>query len=131
VQVPEQARGAVQDMSKYPDVTELFLAADGLITDFSSVMFDFSLLDRPMVFFAPDHAGYAQDRGTYFDLRTEAPGPYTTTVEEFFDAVRTLETKDGDYREARRAFAERYGEYEHGDAAEQVYQRFFAKGTAR
>ena len=129
--VPEQARGAVQDMSKYPDVTELFLASDGLITDFSSVMFDFSLLDRPLLFFAPDDAGYAQDRGTYFDLRAEAPGPYTTTQAEFFDAVRTLAERDGEYRETRRAFAERYGEYEHGDAAEQVYQRFFAKGAQR
>jgi CDP-glycerol glycerophosphotransferase len=129
VQVPEQARGAVQDMSKYPDVTELFLASDALITDFSSVMFDFSLLDRPMVFFAPDDAGYAQDRGTYFDLRAEAPGPYTTSEAEFFDAVRTLTERDGEFRDTRRAFAERYGEYEHGDAAEQVYQRFFAKGT--
>ena len=131
VQVPEQARGAVQDMSKYPDVTELFLASDALITDFSSVMFDFSLLDRPLLFFAPDDAGYAQDRGTYFDLRAEAPGPYTTTQAEFFDAVRTLAERDGGYRETRRAFAERYGEYEHGDAAEQVYQRFFAKGAQR
>jgi CDP-glycerol glycerophosphotransferase len=131
VQVPEQARGAVQDVSKYPDVTELFLASDALITDFSSVMFDFALLDRPMLFFAPDHAGYAQDRGTYFDLRAEAPGPYTTTPVEFFDAIRDLSAKDAEYRDARRAFAERYGEYEHGDAAEKVYQRFFAKGTTR
>ena len=127
VHVPEQARGVVQDVSKYPDVTELFLAADGLITDFSSVMFDYALLDRPLLFFAPDQAGYAQDRGTYFDLEAEAPGPYTTTQSAFFDAVRTL-TSDGSHDDARRTFAKRYGEYEQGDAAERVYQRFFAKG---
>ena len=126
VSVPEAARGAVQDVSKYPDVTELFLASDALTTDFSSVMFDYSLLDRPMVFFAPDKAGYTRDRGTYFDLEAEAPGPYTTDQESFFKALRTL-TPDSHQAE-RQAFAKRFGEYEQGDAAERVYQRFFAQG---
>jgi CDP-glycerol glycerophosphotransferase len=129
VTIPEAARGAVRDVSKHPDVTELFLASDALITDFSSVMFDFALLDRPLLFFAPDQAGYAQDRGTYFDLEAEAPGPYTTNRQEFFDAVKKLLSDDA-FQDARREFAERYGEYEHGDAAEQVYRRFFAKGRS-
>ena len=126
VSVPEKARGAVQDVSKYPDVTELFLASDALITDFSSVMFDYALLDRPLVFFAPDKAGYTRDRGTYFDLESEAPGPYTTDQDTFFKALHAL-TPDA-YQSERGAFARRFGEYEQGDAAERVYQRFFAKG---
>jgi len=130
VTVPEAARGAVQDMSKHPDVTELFLASDALITDFSSVMFDYALLDRPMLFFAPDKEGYTRDRGTYFDLEAEAPGPYTTDRQGFFKEIRTLIIEDG-FQDARRQFAERFGEYEHGDAAEQVYRRFFAKGGAK
>ena len=127
VSVPAAARHAVQDVSKYPDISELFLAADALITDFSSVIFDYSLLDRPILFFAADEAGYTRDRGTYFDLAAEAPGPYTTDAVSFFKEIRTLTAEDH-YAEARRAFAHRYGEYEHGDAAEQVYRRFFAKG---
>jgi CDP-glycerol glycerophosphotransferase len=126
VSVPEKARGAVQDVSKYPDVTELFLAADALITDFSSVMFDYALLDRPMVFFAPDKAGYTRDRGTYFDLESEAPGPYTTDQDTFFKALHALTPEA--HQAERQAFAKRFGEYEHGNAAESVYQRFFAKG---
>jgi CDP-glycerol glycerophosphotransferase len=109
VSVPEKARGAVQDVSKYPDVTELFLASDVLITDFSSVMFDYALLDRP-----------------YFDLESEAPGPYTTDQDTFFKALHAL-TPDAHQAE-RQAFAKRFGEYEHGNAADSVYQRFFAKG---
>jgi len=127
VSVPASARHAVQDVSNYPDVSELFLASDALITDFSSVMFDFALLDRPMLFFAADEAGYTRDRGTYFDLAAEAPGPYTTDAGAFFKEIRTLTTEDR-YAEPRRAFARRYGEYERGDAADQVYRRFFAKG---
>ena len=130
VTVPEAARGAVQDVSKHPDVTELFLASDALITDFSSVMFDYALLDRPMLFFAPDKEGYTRDRGTYFDLEAEAPGPYTTDRQGFFKEIRTLTSEDG-FQDARRQFAERFGEYEHGDAAEQVYRRFFAKGGTK
>jgi CDP-glycerol glycerophosphotransferase len=126
VAVPDKARAAVQDVSKYPDVTELFLASDALITDFSSVMFDYALLDRPLVFFAPDKAGYTRDRGTYFDLEAEAPGPYTTDQDSFFKALHAL-TPDS-HRAQRQAFAKRYGEYENGDAAERVYERFFARG---
>ena len=69
---------------------------------------------------------YTRDRGTYFDLEAEAPGPYTTDQESFFKALRTL-SPDA-YQAERQAFAKRFGEYEHGDAAEQVYQRFFARG---
>jgi CDP-glycerol glycerophosphotransferase len=130
VTVPAGARGAVQDVSKYPDISELFLASDALITDFSSVIFDYALLDRPILFFAADEAGYTRDRGTYFDLAAEAPGPYTTDADGFFKQIRTL-TTDDHHAEARRAFARRYGEFEHGDAAEQVYRRLFAKGGKR
>jgi CDP-glycerol glycerophosphotransferase len=89
-------------------------------------MFDYALLDRPMVFFAPDKAGYTRDRGTYFDLESEAPGPYTTDQDTFFKALHALTPEA--HQPERQAFAKRFGEYEHGDAAERVYQRFFAKG---
>ncbi|WP_034267389.1 bifunctional glycosyltransferase/CDP-glycerol:glycerophosphate glycerophosphotransferase [Actinospica robiniae] len=127
VAVPPAARGAVQDVSHHPDVSELFLASDALVTDFSSVMFDYALLDRPMLFFAADKADYTRDRGTYFDLAAEAPGPYSTDPEAFFKSIKALTVEDS-HAETRRAFARRYGEYDQGDAAEQVYRRFFAKG---
>ena len=66
MQVPRDAADAVRDVSAYPDVTELMLVSDGLLTDYSSVMFDYALLDRPLLFFAPDADSYGQERGTYF-----------------------------------------------------------------
>ena len=95
VQVPQEAGDAIRDVSTYPDVTELMLASDGLLTDYSSVMFDYALLDRPLLFFAPDATTYAHDRGTYFDLAQRAPGPFTTTQDELFTAIAAFAAQDG------------------------------------
>lgn len=146
VQVPRDAADAVRDVSAYPDVTELMLVSDGLLTDYSSVMFDYALLDRPLLFFAPDAESYGQERGTYFDLARRAPGPFTVdqdslfaAVEEFAAAKDPAEDSDKDltedgYAEARKQFAHEFGEYDTGTAAEQVVARFFSgkgKGGAR
>jgi CDP-ribitol ribitolphosphotransferase len=73
---PEPAlAGFVIDVSDDPDINELLLAADVLVTDYSSVIFEFALLGRPMAFFAPDLAEYEGERGFYFDYRTGVPGP--------------------------------------------------------
>ena len=67
--------GFAYDVSGYGDVNELLLISDVLVTDYSSVIFDFALLKRPMVFFAPDLERYEAERGFYFDYRTGVPGP--------------------------------------------------------
>ena len=51
------------------------LVSDVLVTDYSSAIYEFSLLGRPMVFFAPDYEAYERERGFYFDYRTGVPGP--------------------------------------------------------
>lgn len=70
------------DVSDYPDVNELMLVSDVLVTDYSSVIYEFALLGRPMAFFAPDHTAYEAGRGFYFDYLTGVPGPvFTETIE--------------------------------------------------
>jgi CDP-ribitol ribitolphosphotransferase len=76
-----RADGFVIDVSDHPEINELLLVSDALITDYSSVIFEFSLLGRPMVFFAPDYAEYEQERGLYFDYRAFVPGPVFVTTE--------------------------------------------------
>ncbi|HEV2640954.1 MAG TPA: CDP-glycerol glycerophosphotransferase family protein [Actinocrinis sp.] len=129
VTVPARARHAVLDLSAHPDVTELILASDALITDYSSVIFDYALYDRPMLFFAPDTAAYGEDRGTYFDLAERAPGPWTGDQDALFEALRELPAP-GDpadpYRERRRQFAGEFGQYETGAAGERLLGQFFA-----
>ncbi len=130
VVVPRAVGNVVRDVSAYPDVTELMLVADVLATDYSSVMFDFALLDRPMVFFTPDAAQYGRDRGMYFDLADRAPGPIATDQHSFFEAVRDAGRQGAQdpFAEARKAFAHDFGEYETGSAAEQIVARFFGGG---
>lgn len=67
--------GFVIDVSDHPDINALLLAADVLVTDYSSIIFEYALLGRPMAFFAPDLEAYEQERGFYFDFRAGVPGP--------------------------------------------------------
>ena len=123
--VPPSLSGVVRDVGAVHDVTSLLLLSDALVTDYSSLMFDYALLDRPTVFFAPDLEDYARSRGTYFDLREEAPGPVVTSPEELFAALADLPGVAARYAGRRRAFVDRYGEYDRGTAAKQVVDRFF------
>lgn len=78
----------VIDVSDYPSVSELFLAADVLVTDYSSAMFDFSITNKPMVFMAPDYVEYSNaQRGLYFDLMSMAPGPVVGSSIELLDVL--------------------------------------------
>ena len=90
--VPATADGFVLDVSSYPDATELMLAADVLLTDYSSMMFDFANTGRPMVFFTYDLDTYRDEvRGFYFDFLERAPGPLLATSDEVAEALRDPE----------------------------------------
>lgn len=69
----------VIDVSDHPDMNELLLAADVLVTDYSSAMYEFALLGRPIGFLAPDHAAYEAERGFYFEFAAGVPGPIFTS----------------------------------------------------
>ena len=65
--------------------------SDVLVTDYSSAIFEFSLLNRPMAFFAPDHEDYDDERGFYFDFRTGVPGPIFETTADLASWLRAGE----------------------------------------
>jgi teichoic acid ribitol-phosphate primase len=83
--------GFVIDASDYPEVNELMLISDILVTDYSSVIFEFALLNRPIAMFAPDLPEHEADRGFYFDYRSEGPGPVFVTTAELADYIRAGE----------------------------------------
>ncbi|MEV5795754.1 bifunctional glycosyltransferase family 2 protein/CDP-glycerol:glycerophosphate glycerophosphotransferase [Streptomyces sp. NPDC052192] len=129
VVLPPAVNGAVLDVTERHDITELLLAADALVTDYSSVMFDYALLDRPMLFYAYDWNAYAgADRGTYFDLLREAPGPVVHDEDALFAAVEDLKSADGPYADARARFVTDYGEWDQGDATRRVVDILFPSG---
>ncbi|HEX6684714.1 MAG TPA: CDP-glycerol glycerophosphotransferase family protein, partial [Candidatus Limnocylindrales bacterium] len=104
-----------------PAIEELMLVSDVLVTDYSSVMFDYALLDRPIVIYAPDWEEYVNARGVYFDLLSEAPGVVARTPQELVAAFETGAV----WRAAhlRAAFRRRLGEFDDGQAAERVVRR--------
>ncbi|MER5226972.1 bifunctional glycosyltransferase/CDP-glycerol:glycerophosphate glycerophosphotransferase [Streptomyces flaveus] len=128
VVLPPSVRGRVIDVSAHHDVTPLLALADGLITDYSSVMFDYALLDRPMFFFAYDYKEYVYEgRGTYFDLLERAPGPVVRTEDELHAVLGSLEKQVVKYAAARERFVADFGEYDKGDAARSVVEQFFSQ----
>ncbi len=102
----------VIDATHYHDINDLLLAADLLITDYSSVMFDYAVTGKPVMFLTPDLEQYRdQTRGFYADLEETAPGPICYTSEELSEALSSLgnilETYSERYCEFRRRFAPR------------------------
>lgn len=118
------ANGAI-DVTDYPDITELYLAADVLITDYSSVMFDFAVTGKPIIFLTPDIEKYVADRGFYFDLVAEAPGPICHTTEEVFEALENINDVAKQYGKAYKAWQAKFTPLEDGKATARVITAVF------
>jgi CDP-glycerol glycerophosphotransferase len=119
---------AVRNVTAHQDVRELYLAADALVTDYSSVMFDFAVTRKPMVFFTYDLARYRDDlRGFYFDFEAEAPGPLVATTTELVAALQDLGGIRARYADAYDRFHDRFCHLEDGRAAERVVDAVFGR----
>lgn len=117
---------AVRDVSLYRDVAELYLAADVLVTDYSSVMFDFAVTGKPMVFFTYDLARFRDHiRGFYFDLGQEAPGPIVHTEAGLVHAVLNVTATQQRHAADYAAFQSRYCNLEDGAATQRVLDRLW------
>lgn len=113
--------GFIYDMSQYEDINELYLISDILITDYSSVFFDYAILKRPILFFVYDIEKYRdQLRGFYFDFERNAPGPLVKTTDELVDAIYDLEKNNNQLHKNFPAFYERFCALETGHATEKV-----------
>jgi CDP-glycerol glycerophosphotransferase len=120
--------GAVRNVSDYEDVRDLYLAADVLVTDYSSVMFDFAITGKPLLFYTYDLDFYRDElRGFYFDFEAEAPGPLCRDMDELMSALEDLDRTRRSYAEAYARFRERYCYLDDGHAAERVVERVFTE----
>ncbi|MEU8932564.1 CDP-glycerol glycerophosphotransferase family protein [Streptomyces sp. NPDC048409] len=113
-------RGIVVDATGEPDVERVLLAADVLVTDYSSVMFDYANLDRPIVVHADDWAAYTASRGTYLDITAEAPGHVSRSYEDLARLFASGGWRDEESARLRAVFRARFCEFDDGRAAERV-----------
>ncbi|WP_158835371.1 CDP-glycerol glycerophosphotransferase family protein [Streptomyces sp. NRRL S-350] len=133
--LPGAGDGFLYDCGDYPDPQELLLVADVLVTDYSSIMFDFAITGRPMYFFTYDLEHYRDSlRGFCFDFESKAPGPLVPTSADLLGALRRL--ADGGtrlppgYTGRYRRFRREHCALDDGGAARRVVDRMLELGRA-
>ena len=114
--------GFVYDVSGYPDINDLYIVSDLLITDYSSVFFDYANLKKPMLFYMYDLAAYRDEiRGFYLGLG-ELPGPIVETEEALIAAIPQALSQPA-YDEKYQRFHQRFNPLDDGHASERVVKR--------
>ncbi|UOY03638.1 CDP-glycerol glycerophosphotransferase family protein [Blastococcus sp. PRF04-17] len=128
----EVAEGSVvRDVCSHPDIRDLYLAADLMVTDYSSTMFDFAITGKPLLFFTYD-LDYFRDelRGFYFDLAEAAPTPLLRTSKEIVDAIAEIDDLTAQTRDRYARFRETFTHLEDGHATDRVLQLLFPGAPA-
>jgi CDP-glycerol glycerophosphotransferase len=115
----------VVDVTDYPDINELTLAADAAILDYSSLRFDWALTGKPAVFFVPDLHSYFAKRPPLFGFAESAPGPLLTTTAQVAEALADLSSTLAEQAAAIAAFNSTYNRLHDGHASERVVEQFF------
>lgn len=121
----------VIDGSSYNDIQELLLISDVLITDYSSVFFDYSVLQRPILFFTYDLDRYRDElRGFYLDLESDAPGPLLPDNDAVLAALTDLDAVRDLYAERLRRFRDTYALRDDGGASDRVLDSVFGAAVS-
>lgn len=114
------------NVSKYDDISELYLISDILITDYSSVFFDYANLRRPILFYTYDLEKYRDMlRGFYLDIEREMPGPLLFTQEEVIAAIKDISDIEERYQDKYEEFYERFCHVDDGNASKRIVERVF------
>lgn len=115
----EKESSFIYNVSAYPDIQELFLMADVLVSDYSSVFFDYAITGRPMLSYAYDYERYAGERGMYLDIREEiAWASEEEEVLQWLEEIREPEREEEEKQRTSR-FCKKYVEA-YGHSTEKV-----------
>nr|WP_256214071.1 CDP-glycerol:glycerophosphate glycerophosphotransferase [Arthrobacter sp. ov118] len=120
----------VIDVTEYPEVNDLYTAADILVNDYSSVMFDFCVTGKAIIFLTPDIAQYRDaTRGFYFDLEEKAPGPLHYTTEEVVHSIKNISDVSREYAPKYEAFVKMFAPDCDGRATARVFDALWPDGV--
>ncbi|MDN3482262.1 bifunctional glycosyltransferase family 2 protein/CDP-glycerol:glycerophosphate glycerophosphotransferase [Arthrobacter sp. APC 3897] len=123
-QVPALTNLSCIDVTDYEDINELYTASDLLVTDYSSVMFDYCVTGKPMYFLAPDLERYRDSvRGFYFDFESTSPGPIVASTESLVESI--LQGPTTAYADKYESFRKLYASHDDGKAAQRVYDHIW------
>jgi len=122
----DKYNGFVFDFSSYNEIGDLYLVSDMLITDYSSVFFDYANLRRPILFFVYDLQEYREEiRGFYFDLEKHAPGPLILTNEQLIKEINSINLEEFVPNDKYESFVNTFCSLEDGQAVERVAKVLF------
>ena len=118
------------DVSGYEDITELYLISDILITDYSSVFFDYANLKRPILFYTYDLDKYSNLlRGFYLDIHNDVPGPLLFTTSEVIDAIENIDDVSRQYSEKYDEFYNRFCYIDDGNASKRIVEKIWGRNS--
>lgn len=126
VRQKHEYEGFIYDVSSYPDINHLLLIADILISDYSSIPFEYALLDKPMIFHAYDLEPYSFSRGFWEDYKSSVPGPVTKDTLEIIDVIKKNEF---DFQEIRN-FSKNWNVYSYGNSSKNVISAVYSKNQS-
>jgi CDP-glycerol glycerophosphotransferase len=120
----------VLDVTSYPDVSDLFIVSDALVTDYSSVMFDYTVTGKPLYFYTPDLERYRGElRGFYFDLLSVSPGPVVRSAADLIAQLRDPDAASATYAARYTTWRERFNTRDDGHASARVVDRLLSRGA--
>ncbi len=120
--------GFALNVSYHDEIAELYLISDILITDYSSVFFDFANLKRPILFYVYDYEKYASVlRGFYIDMEKEIPGPLLFTTEDVIDNIKNIDKVSEEFKEKYEAFYKRFCYLDDGNSSKRISEKVFRK----
>jgi CDP-glycerol glycerophosphotransferase len=126
LRIDEKLKGFVIDLSGYDDIQELYVLSDMLITDYSSVFFDYAHSRRPILFFVPDLNHYIENvRGLYLNMEKDLPGPLIKDNDELIDAIKNIDEVSKEYDERYDEFYVRFCSLCRGDSAKRIIEKVF------
>jgi CDP-glycerol glycerophosphotransferase len=117
----------VIDVTYHPDVTELMLASDAAVLDYSSIRFDYALMRKPMVFLVPDVEEYHRLRPAVLDYDATAPGPHVQRTAQVVRELADLEGLRARYADRVETFLKTYCDLDDGHATERLVDRVFGE----
>ena len=122
---------SVIDGNVYPDIFRLYMASDIMVTDYSSVSIEYSLLKRPILYYMYDLEEYTKERNFYFNYLDRLSGPIIRTEEELIHAVENIDSIMEEYHDRYEAYYEHYNRLNDGHVCERfcrlLKEGFFEK----
>ncbi|MCY9012933.1 CDP-glycerol glycerophosphotransferase family protein [Bacillus inaquosorum] len=124
--IPDEYKDHIFNVSSYDDIQELYVISDILITDYSSVFFEFANTKKPILFFAYDYNLYKEEiRGFYLDMKKDLPGPILQSSEELLNSIKNIKQVELEYKSSYDKFIKKYCEIEDGNSARKIIEEVF------